>query len=91
MQKGSRASRENQDKWGLLDKLVLKDGKAAKEIRVTRGRKGKKGSLEKLADGASEARWASSPRGVPGDTRATQVTKDFQDPRACRDPMASWG
>lgn len=91
MQKGSRASQENQDKWGLLDKLVLKDGKAAKEIRVTQGRKGTQGSQEKLADGASEARRASSPHGVPGDTRATQVTKDFQDPKAPRDPMASRG
>ncbi|KAF2981037.1 hypothetical protein EK904_010971 [Melospiza melodia maxima] len=36
---------------GHLDKLALKDGKAAKEIRAMLARKGTEGSQEKLADG----------------------------------------
>ncbi|XP_009982018.1 PREDICTED: collagen alpha-1(II) chain-like, partial [Tauraco erythrolophus] len=55
--------------------------------RAMWGVKGKKGSPEKLADGASEARWATGHREVPEDPRATQVARGQTDPRAPKDPM----
>lgn len=91
MQKGSRAHRENQGARALQDKLVPKGRKVAKEKRAMWGVRGKKGSLEKLAGGASEARQDTGPRGAPADTRATQVMRGWRGPRAHKDPTASRG
>lgn len=89
--KGSQAQWENQGTRALQDQPVPQGRKVTKEKRVMWGRKGQKELLEKLADGASEARWGTGPPGAPADPRAIKVPRGWQGPRAYKDYMASLG